>query len=287
MYNKISLDTITASLCYAMGIEPPAHAAAPAAPLVDYIDSALQGRKVDRVLMFNPDAISQWAYEKYPYYLREVVAHTELELPLCTVFPSVTPVCFGTMYTGAQPQVHGIREYDKPVIQIDTIFDALIRAGKKPLIIANKTCSLGMIYLQRDMDYVLADTMEQINAAAVKAILEDQHDFIVVYNGNYDYQAHRSGPEGAEALAELRCNSRTYAVLSELVKSHWQNHDTLMGFAMDHGGHAIEPYERRPGLIYRGTHGADTPEDMNIVHRYQLHRKTKYVCRECVCAPGF
>ena len=42
----------------------------------------------------------------------------------------VTPVCFGTMYTGAQPAVHGIQKYEKPVIQIDTIFDALIRAGK-------------------------------------------------------------------------------------------------------------------------------------------------------------
>ncbi len=39
-----------------------------------------------------------------------------------------------TMYTGAQPAVHGITAYAKPVIKIDTIFDALIRAGKNPLL---------------------------------------------------------------------------------------------------------------------------------------------------------
>lgn len=66
-----------------------------------------------------------------------------------TVMPSVTPVCFGTMYTGAQPEVHGIQKYEKPVIKIDTFFDALIRAGKKPVIVATPKCSLSNIYLER------------------------------------------------------------------------------------------------------------------------------------------
>lgn len=274
-FNEISLDTITGALCYAMGIEAPAHAAAAAQPLVAYIDEKLQGRKADRIVMYNPDAIAQWVYEKHPYFVKEAVETSELELPLCSVFPSVTPVCFGTMYTGAQPEVHGIQEYAKPVIRIDTIFDALIRAGKKPLIIAYANCSLSKIYLERDMDYIHVDTVDQVNAAAAKAIMEDRYDFIVVYNGNYDARMHRLGPEAPEVLAELKCNARAFAMLSEMVKENWQHHDTLVGFAMDHGCHQVEYRVNKRGLPTNGNHGENIPEDMNIVHRYQIYPKSK------------
>lgn len=274
-FNESSLDTIAGALCYAMGIEAPACAAAPNKVLVDYIDEKLHGGKVDRVLMYNPDAVAQWVSEKYPYFMKEAVESAELELPLCTVMPSVTPVCFATMYTGAQPEIHGIQAYEKPVIKIDTIFDALIRAGKKPLIIAYATCSMSKIYLERDMDYILVDTVDQANAAACQAVLEDKYDFIAVYNGNYDSRMHQYGPEAPEVLAELKCNARTFATLTEMVKTHWQHHNTLMGFAMDHGCHETEPVIKPSGKVYYGTHGQDIPEDMNIVHRYQIHPKIK------------
>lgn len=268
-----SLDTICASLAYAMGIHAPNMAAAPAASFVEYLDTALQGQKADRILMYNPDAVAQWIYEKYPYFTEEAVKRTDFEIPLCSVFPPVTPVCFGTMYTGAQPQVHGIEKYEKPVIKIDTIFDALTRAGKKPLIIAVNNCSLSKIFLERDMDYLILDSYEAVNAAAVQAIIEDKHDFIVVYNGNYDSRMHRAGPEAPETLSELKCNSRTFGMLSELVKTYWSHHNTLVAFAMDHGCHALEPHYNKAGKMTCGSHGEDTPEDMHIVHRYQVYPK--------------
>lgn len=269
------MDTLCASLAYAMGIEPPRQAAAPAAPLTEYIDRTLAGEKVDRVLMYNPDAIGQWVYEKYPHYTKEMVDNTELDLPIRSVIPPVTPVCFGTMYTGAQPEIHGITEYEKPVIRIDTLFDALIRAGKKPIIIADPKASLSHIFLERDMDYIAVSGAAAVNAAAAKVIMEDQHDFVVVYNGNYDYRMHRAGCEAPETLAELRYNSLTFAVFSEMVKTHWSHHNTLVGFAMDHGSHdAPQPFEKRD-TVYYATHGEDIPQDMNILHRYKLYPASK------------
>ena len=262
MLNEISMDTICGSLAYAMGIEPPAHAAAPAQPLVNYIDETLNGGKVDRILMYNPDAIGQWITEKYPYFVQEAVANTELELPLRTVMPSVTPVCFGTMYTGAQPQVHGIQGYVKPVIRIDTIFDALIRNGKKAAIVSTTGDSMSKIFLEREMDYYIYDTVEQVNAKACELILKDQYDFIAVYNGNYDAYMHKFGPESNEALGELRSNIRAFGLFWELIADHWKAHDTLIGFAMDHGCHEID------GKL--GSHGLDMPEDMNIIHFYEF-----------------
>lgn len=265
--NPISLDTICAALCYAMGIEPPAQAVAANPILRDYVDRTLNGNKVDRILMYNPDAIGQWVAEKYAALLTTVTDQTEVEVPLCSVMPSVTPVCFGTMYTGAQPAVHGITKYEKPVIKIDTIFDALLRAGKKVCIVANPKCSLGNIFLERKMDYYRLNTLPEINAKAVELVLKDEYDFIVVYNGNYDQVMHKVGPEGLEALSQLKANDQAFALLDQLVKDHWKEHNTLVGFAMDHGCHEIDGGS--------GSHGLDMPEDLNIVHRYKIHPKSE------------
>ena len=67
--------------------------------------------------------------------------------------------------------VHGIRKYEKPVITIDTIFDSLIRSGKKGVIVAQEKCSLAMIFLEREMDYFIYNTVEEVNAKAAQVIL--------------------------------------------------------------------------------------------------------------------
>ena len=268
MLNPNSLDTICAALCYALGIEPPKEAAPANEELVAYIDKALGGEKADRLVMFNPDAVAQWIYEKYPTFCKEAKRYTEVEIPLQTVMPSVTPVCFATMYSGAQPSVHGIQKYAKPVLTIDTFFDALVRAGKRVALITSGECSMSKIFLNRDIDYFhyeKGDSVARTNAMAAEVILRDEHDVVIVYNGNYDSVMHKFGPESTEALGELRANSIDFAMLSALVDRNWKNHNTLVGFAMDHGCHEID------GNC--GSHGLDMPEDLNIVHLYKAYPK--------------
>lgn len=262
-YNPVSLDTLCAALAAAMGIDAPAQAAPANEALTAYVDAAFGGARADRIFMYNPDAVAEWIWRKYPNFCRELPRCSELELPMCTVMPSVTPVCFGTMYTGAQPAVHGIRKYEKPVIRIDTLFDALIRAGKKCAIVADTNCSMGKIFLEREMDYFLYDTVAEVNAKGAELILRDEYDFIAVYNGNYDSRMHKVGPEDPEALAELRANAQAFAVFSALIRTHWTSHNTLVGFAMDHGCHEID------GSC--GSHGLDMEEDLNIVHLYKAY----------------
>ena len=268
MPNTNSLDGICAGFTYALGVDAPKHAAPVNPDLKAYIDKVFNGEKADRVVMFNPDAVAQWLYEKYPQFFTEAKNCTELVVPLRTVMPSVTPVCFGTMYTGAQPEVHGIRKYEKPVIQIDTLFDALIRAGKKPAIISHhKASSMSNIYLERAMDYFIAETLSEANAIAAELILRDEHDLIIVYNGNYDYAMHHNGPESAIALSEMRANVLTFSMLSELIRRNWKRHNTLVGFGMDHGCHEIDGDS--------GSHGLDMEEDLNIFHMFKGYPKEK------------
>lgn len=264
MKNTDNLDTICGALCYAMGIDAPTQAASPNEVLCRYVDESLSGKKVSRIFMYNPDAIAQWVYEKYSHMFKEATKHRDIEIPLCTVMPSVTPVCFGTMYTGAQPEVHGIQRYAKPIISIDTIFDAMVRNRKKAAIVSISYASMSKIFLAREIDYYIYDTVEAANAKVCELIIQDQYDFIAVYNGNYDTYMHKFGPESHEALGELRCNVQTYGMFCELIEAHWKSHDTLIGFAMDHGCHEIDGNS--------GSHGLDMEEDLNITHLYKVKK---------------
>ncbi len=271
--NKESMTSVCGGFAYAMGVEPPKHAA-PASDLVKrYVDEIFCGEKADRLIIFNPDALAQWIYEKYRHHTNMIRVHRDLEVPIATVMPSVTPVNFGTMYTGAEPSVHGIQQYEKKLITIDSLFDALARAGKKVALIAGRGWSMGTIFLERDIDYYLMSVgldnggAAKIHAKAAELILKDEYDVIVVYDGFYDSAMHRHGPESEEALAELRSNAYAFAQISELVAEHYEHHNTLVAFASDHGCHEIDG-----GL---GSHGLDMPEDRNVMHLYKGYPKKK------------
>ena len=258
--NSISLTGLAATLADALGVERPAQAHAPISSLAKLAEGG-----ADRIFMYNPDAVGQWLYQKYTSLFDGVVRHTQLALPMCTVMPSVTPVCFGTMYTGAQPAVHGIRAYAKPVIKIDTLFDAVLRAGKKCAIVCDTECSMGKIFLERDMDYFHFKTIDEINAKAMELIEADEYDLICVYNGNYDSTMHKNGTEAEVSINALKANVAAFDMFANAISEKWAAHDTLLGFAMDHGCHDIDS-----GC---GSHGLDMHEDLNIMHFYGMMHK--------------
>jgi len=261
--NSISLTRVCASLAAAMGVEKPAQADSAIPAIENLVKDRTKDGRVDRIFIYNPDAIAMWLYQKYTEWFNPVVRNTQLPMPLQSVMPSVTPVCFGTMYTGAEPAVHGIRSYAKPVIRIDTIFDALIRAGKKCAIIGDPAASLSHIFLEREMDYFRFETIEEINQKAMELIARDEHDLIVVYHKNYDSIMHKNGTEAEVSLQALKDNIRDFDLFARAIQEKWINHDTLIAFAMDHGCHDIDG-----GC---GSHGLDMPEDLNIIHFYGVY----------------
>lgn len=265
--NEISLEGLAASLAYAMGIEPPEFAGAPIEMLTEYVDRALAGQKADRVFIYNTDAIAHWIFDKYPQLSESARERTELTLPMYTVDPPKTPIAFGTMYTGAPPQVHGIVQYEKKLITIDTLFDALVRAGKKVALLTRPRYSMAVIFAERPIDYYFCETWPDVNAKAAELIIQDQYDFILTYNANYDDVQHKKGPESVEALSEMRYNYQTYCMFDTLIRDHWKHHNVLMGTGMDHGCHELEDG--------RGTHRDNSPEDRNIVHLYKAYPAVK------------
>ena len=241
-----------------------AQMAQPIAEVLDKAQEKFTSPKCDRVVMYNPDAIALWIYKKYyKKYFAQLEQATDLILPMLSVFPPVTPVCFGSMYSGLQPEVHGIQSYTKPVLRCETVFDHLIAVSKKAAIVSTEGDSISLIFLERQMDYFIYKTVKECNEKAAELIKNDEYDLIVLYNTNYDYWMHRSSPTGIPAKNALKKNVEEYLLLKDLIKSEWQGkHKTALAFAPDHGCH------RWMGLL--GTHGIDAPCDMNTVHGWSF-----------------
>lgn len=259
LYNSICITSVAPTILKNTGITPEGMEAENPV-LNDLIKEKLSGRTADRVVMYNPDAVGLWIFGKYTHMFSKAFLCSDIALPMLSVMPSVTPVCFASMYTGVMPEIHGIRAYKKPVLTQNTIFDEYIKHGKKCAIVSTEGDSISKIFLERNMDYYIYETEEEVNSKALELIEKDEYDLIVIYNGDYDGTMHSKGPEGEESLEALRRNIETYNTIVEKIKAEWKNHDVIYGFAPDHGCHEIDG-----GC---GAHGLDMEDDMNIIHFY-------------------
>lgn len=260
--NSICLTTVKDTVAEIMGIENEGKINPVLSSLAK---EKLSGRKADRAVLYNPDAVALWLYQKYTHLFTDAVVSSDIALPILSVMPSVTPVCFASMYTGVMPEIHGIQKYEKPVLKVNTIFDTFIKAGKKCAIVSTARDSISCIFLEREMDYFIYESVEEVNKKALELIDEDIYDLIVIYNGNYDGTMHKFGPEAEESINALKHNIAFYKKLTDKIKSEWKNHDVLYGFLPDHGCHEID------GDC--GSHGLDMEEDMNIIHFYGIKTK--------------
>lgn len=266
-FNQICITKTAATICALLGIACHEGADAPLPGVLKKAQEVFGSPSCDRVFMYNPDAVAMWIYEKYRDYFKELERNAPLKLPELSVAPPVTPVCFGSMYSGMQPGEHGIQKYEKPILQVKTVFDDVPAAGKKAAIVSTAGDSISEIFLKRPVDYFIYPTKEECNAKAMELIGEDRHDLIVLYNGDYDYQMHRHTPEGRRPLRALQENIETFNSICGRIRECWKSHSAVAAFAPDHGCHR--------SCLFLGNHGVDEPCDMNIMHFYGFFKENK------------
>lgn len=257
MENQKCISSVCATVLKLLNVEIPEDIDVPNEDVLKFIG------KADKAVLYNPDAVAWWLYEKYPQYFENAKSISNLDTKLRSVMPSVTPVCFASMYTGIMPERHGIQKYEKPVLTVDTMFDYLIGAGKKVAIVSSKGDSISKIFLERNMDYFIYKTKTQVNSKAEKLIKSGAYDVIVIYNGDYDETMHAKGPEHKKSLKHLQQNLKTYDKFVKLIKKTYTNEKVFYGFCPDHGCHEIDGN--------RGSHGLDMEEDMNVIHFYGMN----------------
>lgn len=259
MMNSYSMTQLAASVAKALGAEAPKKSG-PAMPAVEQLVHDAFHKPADRVLIYNPDCIGMWFWQKYTEMFLPVQRNTQLALPIAAVMPTVTPVCFGTMYTGLMPALHGIRAYEKPVITADSLFDSLVRSKKRVALVAVADSSMAKIFLQREIDYYLLPDDAAVTTQALALVEEDQYDLIAVYNQEYDDSIHKTAPEAPRAMKAAEHHIRDFERLAEAIRQHWSAHDTLLVWAPDHGNH--EDWDGH------GNHGEYRDDDMNVMHFY-------------------
>ncbi len=255
--HEIPITRIAATITTLLGIESHAEAAEPIHEVLTAAKAKFGTEGCDRVFMYNPDAIAAWVCQKYGDDVAGM--DVDLTLPMLSMVPSETVVCFSSMYTGMMPARHGIVKHVsvKPVLTVDTVFDDMIRQGKKTAIVSTTGDTISKVFLNRRMDYFIYDTIAECNAKALSLIEEDEYDLIVLYNGNFDATMHRFGAESTEALQALRDNIAVFGELQAAIRKYWAEHRTALAFAPDHGCH-----DR--------SHGSDLPSDVNILHFYSF-----------------
>lgn len=265
-YSEYSLKNITATLCALTGVTPPVNACP--TPIQPVLDLAAQNGigQVDRILFFSPDAIGRWLFQKYRERFQSALEIAPLEQPLDSIYPSVTPVCYATMFSGAMPDVHGIDHYVRPPVTIDTLFDAFARAGKQCAMVAIRDSSDEIIFRQRQLDVYCTESDAEAVEVTRRLIGEDRYDMIVCYQEGYDHTMHLTVPESEESLGVMELNIRQFRELADYAKDCWKEHNILFTVSPDHGMHT----DFQSG---HGTHGSDLPYDMELTHLFGFEKK--------------
>lgn len=257
---RYCISSVAATILELLGVKAPESFADKNSDVIDF--ARRYGSRADKAVIYNPDAVAWWIFEKYESKFSDAKGMSDLTTRLRSVMPSVTPVCFASMYSGVMPEIHGIQKYEKPVLKVDTVFDVLAAAGKKVAIVSTAGDSISKIFLERNIEYYILPTVSRVNHKAMQLIKKDCYDLIVIYNGNYDSCMHAKGPEGRKSLRALDRNLDFYCSMIDQIEKYCTG-TTFYGFCPDHGCHLIDGN--------RGSHGLEMDEDMFVVHLYGIN----------------
>ena len=215
------ITSVTPTICKLMNIKQPAGSN------VNVIESLIAKAqaenisKIDKCLIFAPDAIGVHLYNKYSRLFDKVHESAPVRVPLYSMIPPKTPVCFASMFTGLTPQCHGINCYSKPVLKCDTIFDALIRADKKVAIVAVVNSSIDMIFRGRNIAYFSEDYDPQVTKKVIELLKADEHDVIVAYHQEYDDTLHKTELYSKDAIEALKNHINSFAKIADFFDRCW------------------------------------------------------------------
>ena len=260
----LCITSLTPTVCDLCGVRRPAqNGDEPIKAVMDAAEKELNGGKIEKMLIFAPDAVGIQLWEKYPEEQKKVESLAPIRVPIKSVMPSVTPVNFGSMYSGAMPAVHGIQKYEKPVLTCETIFNVFPEAEKKTAICAVNGCSIDTIFRKRPVTYISTRSDADALTFSENLLNNFNYDFILCYATDYDSVMHHTEPFAPEAITAFKTDVASFQTLVALTDKVWKGYNRLIIWTPDHGSH-LNPNTNH------GTHGADMPEDTLVYHFYRI-----------------
>lgn len=259
---EYSIADMTPTVCAVAGVRVPNTATANAIKkVVEPLKNDLEGRVVQKVLIYCGDCIGDVLLQKYPQDFDKCLQEANAVAKSTNVMTTVTPVCYATIFCGAGPEVHGIKVYEKPVVKTESLFDVFLEAGKKIAIVSQTGNSVITIFRERNIEYIDFPTDEEAYERALTLLSED-YDLIVVHDCEYDTIMHQVGTEALPAANARRTVLQRWLNTIAATDEKWKEHDRLLVFAPDHGSHM-------PEGTSKGAHGSDIREDAVVDHFYR------------------
>lgn len=207
-------------------------------------------RPAQKLAHLGPDALghyplSLWRSEM-PFLSAALEARSVL---LRAVMPSITPVNFATMISGADRPVHGVGAFSDD-IQCETLFDVVRADGDVSAGIGQPGWT-GSELLGRHADIwgKAADNDDALVEALVLQIARERAPrYLIAQIGNTDKIFHRHGPTSPEVIPGVReMDARLERMCAELLGLGYK-----IIINADHGQHDTPT---------GGSHGSDSDED--------------------------
>ena len=256
-----SIDSVTPTVCKLMKIAPPSGASA--TPIKEIIQAS-KGKTIKKALLYAPDAIGEWLFQAHKDEFKDIVTEAPIQIPVKSMIPSYTSVCYGSMFTGMKPSEHGINKYMKPVLKVETLFDVALKAGKKVVLVSVKDCSIDLIFRERAIDYYTEKYDQEVNARVIDLLANSDYDLIVAYNQEYDDLMHASTPTDPKAIEAFIRHLKAFKTLADAFNKRYKDVDRVIAFLPDHGTHV----DSESG---KGSHGTENLEDMEVRHFWGVH----------------
>lgn len=277
-----SIADLAPTVCHLFGVTEPKDSGGIVIPeIADQADKLMGGEgENERAVLFCADAMGENQRQHFPDDFALIEKTAGFRIKSVSVIPSVTPACYGSIFSGAAPCVHGIQKYEKTVLQVETLFDVFPRAGKNVAVVCCNNCSIDRILRGRDVDYYsfhgektgsADNALQRADRKAYELTLEliakDEYDLIVCYMADYDHQMHYLGPFSPEAAAQAHLAAKRFKALQEAMDKYWKKYNRTLVFVPDHGGHYTDETH--------GGHGSDLPDDMLVSHYYRISEKQR------------
>lgn len=248
------LTALAPTVCEALGLPRPAGATDDALGRASLPEGFYRAERV-LILVLDSWGELNWQRAKgHTPYLAELDAAHRVGT-LLAVLPSITPVNFTSLGTGAAPEVHGVRErYGRPAVE--TLFEVARRAGKRTSVVGPDDSS-SVLLLGPTAEGCLkaqakADSNAEVALMLVTHLASERPHLVLSQWLDLDTVGHKVGPLEPDHLA-------TYAATDRLLR-HVVPFAQRLGYwtliTADHGMHT-EPDAPKPG-VHGGAELVDT-----------------------------
>ncbi|UCH33231.1 MAG: alkaline phosphatase family protein, partial [Armatimonadota bacterium] len=211
---------------------------------------------LEHLAVLAPDALGLQVWRTWRREMPFLTSlHRRRHVVLRSVHPTITPVNFATLVTGATPGVHQVAtKHD--TIACESLFD-IVRAAGRTSLGAGQPGATGGEFLARHAELSGRVDERSDNAVTERVLsLVEAHRpcFVIAQLLETDTVFHRVGPSSPEAETVVRATDQRLRQLVAALTAH----DYGVIVLADHGQHDVPDAAEGE---HRGTHGTESDED--------------------------